>query len=362
MTDREKEILDLIKKNPMIQQKEIASELGITRSSVAVHITNLLKKGLLKGKGYIVSENDYVVLIGAANLDIQGFTRNKLIERDSNPGKIQICTGGVSRNIAENLAKLQVDTQLISAIGLGANGKRIIDECRQLGISTENSLILPDVDSSIYMAIMDQEGDMALALSDMTISDRITVDFIRSKTGILEKAAAIIMDTCIPKDVLAYVITNFRGKPLFIETVSVGKAQKLKDIIGGIHTLKTNRLEAEYLSGIKIEKTTDLQRLAEYFIKHGVGRVFITLGKDGVCYQDQNGFIHYQGPQLKVKNATGAGDAFTAGLVYSNLNNYTIDQTLKFSTAASILALSGHETVNPLMCIENIEKILKELS
>ena len=55
MTNREQEILELIRKNPMISQKELADSLGITRSSVAVHISNLLKKGYVVGKGYIVT-------------------------------------------------------------------------------------------------------------------------------------------------------------------------------------------------------------------------------------------------------------------------------------------------------------------
>ncbi|WP_352405018.1 winged helix-turn-helix transcriptional regulator, partial [Sporanaerobacter acetigenes] len=49
MTRREEEILELISKNPLISQKEIAEQLGITRSSVGVHIGNLMKKGYIIG-------------------------------------------------------------------------------------------------------------------------------------------------------------------------------------------------------------------------------------------------------------------------------------------------------------------------
>ena len=50
MTQRESEILKLIEKEPLLSQREIAEILGITRSSVAVHISNLMKKGLIVGK------------------------------------------------------------------------------------------------------------------------------------------------------------------------------------------------------------------------------------------------------------------------------------------------------------------------
>ena len=46
MTKREEEILNLIKSNPLISQNELSEVLGITRSSVAVHIANLIKKDI----------------------------------------------------------------------------------------------------------------------------------------------------------------------------------------------------------------------------------------------------------------------------------------------------------------------------
>ena len=54
MTQRERQILNWIKENPMISQQELADKAGITRSSAAVHISNLMKKGYISGKGYIV--------------------------------------------------------------------------------------------------------------------------------------------------------------------------------------------------------------------------------------------------------------------------------------------------------------------
>ena len=53
MTQREAQILQWIQENPLISQQELADRAGITRSSVAVHISNLMKKGYIDGKGYI---------------------------------------------------------------------------------------------------------------------------------------------------------------------------------------------------------------------------------------------------------------------------------------------------------------------
>ena len=53
MTQRERQILQLIEANPMISQQELANALGITRSSAGVHISNMTRKGIIAGKGYM---------------------------------------------------------------------------------------------------------------------------------------------------------------------------------------------------------------------------------------------------------------------------------------------------------------------
>lgn len=59
MTNREKQILKLLKTNTLIQQQEIAETLGISRSAVAGHIMRLINKGYIKGRGYILTEHNY---------------------------------------------------------------------------------------------------------------------------------------------------------------------------------------------------------------------------------------------------------------------------------------------------------------
>ena len=104
MTQRERQILQLIEDNPMIQQNEIAEKLGITRSSVAVHISNLIKKGHIAGKGYVLRSGSYAVVVGGVNVDIGGRSFAPLVASDSNPGTVSVSLGGVGRNIAHNLA------------------------------------------------------------------------------------------------------------------------------------------------------------------------------------------------------------------------------------------------------------------
>ncbi len=106
MIDREKQILNILRRNPLIQQNEIADILQVSRSRVAAHIMDLTRKGLIKGKGYILTEQDYCVVLGAINMDIRGVADIHYPQAASQPGDIRCSAGGVARNIAHNLALL----------------------------------------------------------------------------------------------------------------------------------------------------------------------------------------------------------------------------------------------------------------
>lgn len=359
MTLREKEILSMIKANPMISQQEIAKVLGITRSSVAVHISNLIKKGYIKGKGYVLNEENFVTVIGGANVDIQGFSQVKLVLKDSNPGKVKFSAGGVGRNIAENLSRLNIKTKLITAIGDDLYGEKIINECRAAGIDTDQFLILKNIPTSTYLSVLDEKGDMKVAISDMDTIDYLNIDYIKTKSHIIENSSAIIIDTNISKELIEYLLSNFKNNIFFVDTVSTIKAKKIKDLIGLFHTIKANIYETEELTGINIKSEKDLLKASEILLNKGLKRAFITLGERGVFYRDEFVKKNVKHSIDKVVNATGAGDAFMAGLVYSYINDLTIEETIEFSMCAAELALSHENTINPNISVENIYKKMR---
>ena len=360
MTNREEELLELIRKNPAISQNELAASLGITRSSVAVHITNLIRKGHILGKGYILKQDDYISVLGGVNMDIIGIPDKNLLLRDSNPGRVKVTLGGVGRNIAENLVHLGIPAKLISAVGEDIYGKKIMEHANRIGLDMKNSLVLNQIPTSTYLAILDGKGDMKAAISQMDIFDEISIDFIQDKKPVIENSKICIIDTNIPNDVIHYVLDNFKNTVFFLDTVSSTKARKIKDKIGAFHTIKPNKIEAELLSDVKIENVHDMIKASEYFLDQGVKRVFITLGAEGVFYHDGNVHKLIPNPKVKVANATGAGDAFSAALAYSYFNDYDIDESARFSMAAAILALSYEETINPNISKENVNKKMKE--
>ncbi|MDF2557909.1 MAG: kinase, PfkB family [Bacillales bacterium] len=300
---------------------------------------------------------DFSLVIGGANVDIQGFPENQLKLRDSNPGKLKISLGGVGRNIADNMCRLGLPTKLVTALGEDVYAAKIREGAKKIGLDLSEALTVPEQSSSTYLSILDENGDMALALADMDIIDKLDMNFIRQKTDSIKAAKIVVVDTNLHRDLLDQLTFEFPKTSFLLDTVSTTKAIKVKDFVGRFHTIKPNKAEAEILSGIKIESNEDLSRVEEYFMKQGVKRLFITLNKEGVFFSDGINRGKINCIQADVINSTGAGDAFVAALAYCHVNEMVLQETAYFAQCAAVLALSHEDTINPNMSVENILKM-----
>ena len=359
MTQRERQILQLIEANPMIQQQEIADKLGITRSSVAVHISNLTKKGCIAGKGYVLRTGSYAVVVGGVNVDIGGRSFKALVAEDSNPGEVMTSLGGVGRNIAHNMSLMGLDVRLLSAYGDDLNGERVAASCSELGIDLSHALRVPGGTTSTYLYITDPEGEMALAVSDMEVCKRITPEYLSKNLALLQNAQVVVADANIPEESLKFLAENL-FVPLFVDPVSTVKAEKIKSILPKIHTLKPNRIEAELLSGVKIENEEDAEKAAKALIEKGVRRVFISMGAKGVFAATAKESLWHGIIPGKMVNTTGCGDAFMGALVWAYLEGMDLKDTAAAGLAAGSIAMESDETINPLMCEEVLKNRMKQ--
>lgn len=355
MTQREKEIVAILKEEPTISQDDLAQRLNITRSSVAVHITNLIKKGIILGKGYIVNEEPYIVVIGGSNIDIQGIPHHTLIQKDSNIGHVSISHGGVGRNIAENCTRLNIPTRLISVIGQDLYGQSMLAHAKSIGLHMNDSLILNHHKTSTYLSILDEHHDLALAINDMEIMNSLTKEFILSKKRLLEHAQLIVCDTNLNEDVLETIIQIAKDIPLFIDTVSSTKALKIKPYLSKIHTIKPNK--AELYALVDPNHTLDLHHAAKLL---PCPYAYISLGSAGVLIKDHDSLTHLSTPPIEVANATGAGDAFMAGLVYGYLNQFNPTQCATMAMSAARIALQSEATISDQLSEETCLTTMKE--
>lgn len=359
MTQRERQILRWIEENPLISQQELADKAGITRSSAAVHISNLMKQGHIAGKGYIVRTAPYAVVVGGVNIDIGGRSNQTLVPADSNPGQVRMSLGGVGRNIAHNMALLGVDVRLLTAFGDDMNAQRIAASCGELGIDISQCLTVPGAATSTYLFIADEKGDMALAVSDMEIYNHVTPTFLSGRARLLQNAQLIILDTNIPVESIAWLADNLR-LPIFADPVSTAKAEKLRPVLGKLHTLKPNRLEAELLSGVDITDQESLDLAVDALLNTGLRRVFISLGGDGVYAADHNQRLHVPCCPGRMVNTTGCGDAAMAAIAWAYLEGTDLAGTARAAMAAGAIAMESAETINPNLSAHGLKARAQE--
>lgn len=357
MTQRERQILRWIEENPFISQQELAEKAGITRSSAAVHISNLMKKGYITGKGYIVSPASYVVVVGGVNMDIGGISHAQLVSSDSNPGRVRISLGGVGRNIAHNMALMGLDVRMVTVLGGDFYAQKIVSTCGEMGIDISRSLRVADAITSTYLFISGPDGDMKLAISDMDIYSHLTPAFLASKLSLFNNAKLLVVDTNIPAESIAWLVEHVEV-PVFADPVSTAKAEKLRPVLGKLHTIKPNRIEAELLSGVSITDERSLRRAANVLLKTGLQQVFISLGAGGVFAANQDRGLHLPSIPGPMVNATGCGDAFMAALAWAYMEGMDLEQSAYAGLAASSIALEGSETINPEMSVDAIRSRL----
>ena len=304
--------------------------------------------------------NPYILVLGASIVDIFGFCGRSYAQRDSIPGHIKISFGGVCRNIAENLARVGVNTQFISTLGDDENGKSILEHSKKFGYNMENSLFLEGESTPTYLAILNHQGEMESAVVDMESLNKMDERFVDEKHEVFENAEYTIVDSDNPA-LLEYILKKYQGKSKFIlDPVSAKKAKNIRHLIKYFHTIKPNRFETEALCGFKIETNDDLRKAGRFFIEQGVKNVFISLDADGIYYITSEG---EEGTlacceAIEVKNVTGAGDSFVAGIGYGYMNNLNIKDTLKYSVAMSIITITHEETINPKISHELVEDLV----
>lgn len=358
MTQRERQLLEWIRENPMISQQELADKAGITRSSVAVHISNLMKKGCITGKGYIVRTDPYVVVVGGVNMDIGAVSAGALVARDSNPGHVTTSLGGVGRNIAHNLCLLGQQTAMVTVMGDDDFGRRVQENAKNIGLDLSASAVLPDCRTGTYLYICGPDGDMALAVNDMAIYDRMTPDFLRQRLDFINGADLVVLETNLPEESIRWLCDNCKA-PILADPVSTIKAEKLRPVLGKLAALKPNRLEAELLSGMSIRTREDAAQVARKLLDTGLGAVYISLGAEGIYAADRSGDTAWVPcARCTVANATGGGDAVAAALAARMVLGDSLSDTARWAVGAGALACEAETTINPAMCWDNIETIL----
>ncbi|HIS94586.1 MAG TPA: carbohydrate kinase family protein [Candidatus Ventricola gallistercoris] len=302
----------------------------------------------------------YIAGIGGANMDIHGRSERQLVMRDSNPGTLHMSLGGVCRNICENLVRLGETVRLITVVGEDVHGRSILEGCRAVGIDMSAAQVIPGERSSSYISIMDGDGDMLLAMSDMHIIKRLSAQLVDASRDVLSGADLVVCDGNLSSATIER-LTQVCTCPLYLDPVSTAWAREVRPFIGCFDTIKPNRMELETLAQCPVDTRAHLDEACDRLIAQGVRRVFVSMGRDGMFYKGPEGAIcGVSRPFDGMVNATGAGDASMAGIVWASRRGMSAQDTLNAAMAAGMIAISSPDTISSDMTPEAIDRMVKE--
>lgn len=364
MTERERQILALLREDPTLSPAAIARRLKSSAAAVTVHLSALRQQGEIIGRGYVLKPAGQVVVIGGANMDFKCQAAAPMVLRTSNPGRMAATVGGVACNIARNLARLGVPAALFSVVGQDEFGERILREARAAGVDV-SMILMSARPTGTYVALLDQGGDLTAAISAMDAMEELTPGRIAARASTLARARMVVADCNLDATVLVRLAELCAGAavPLAIDAVSTRKAERLRLLLKAhlpVHLLALNRDEAAVLAGGKVRSDTDLQRTARALHDMGAQHVLIGMSDRGTYASSAGAPAGNHVPPFPVALAdvTGGGDAALAGAIYGILNEQTLAEAARWGQGAAALTVSVPETVSPLLTPAALQAML----
>jgi pseudouridine kinase len=351
LTEREREIVVLLRRDPLIGSAAIAAALGTTRAAVNVHLSNLGKKGVILGRGYVLGEEPPVVVIGGANMDVKARSAAAVVPATSNPGTASMTAGGVGRNIAENLARLGTRTHLVAAVGTDGLGDQVLAATSAAGVHVEH-VRRSARPTGTYTAVLDADGELVVAVADMTATDELTPEHVGSARDLIATAGLVVLDGNLAHPTLAFALdlAAAAGARVVLEPVSVPKARAGADLLTPdrpLFAITPNRDELTALTGLPARTDRQLLKAAAALRARGVRHVWVHLGERGSLLSAAEGETFLPAVSAEVEDVTGAGDAAVAAFCHALLAGDSPEQAAAYGHAAAALTIASTHTVRP---------------
>jgi pseudouridine kinase len=254
-----------------------------------------------------------IYIVGGAAIDITGKPDSICRERDSNLGRVGIRVGGVGHNIAKQLASLSYEVELVTAIGSGFHAGMVRESCHKANVSLAHTYVGTE-HTGTYIGVFDEDGDMLVGISDMSVLDHLTPDYLANLLPQINQAKMCVIDGNLSPESLEYLCKNVTS-PLFYDPVSCAKAKRIGGNIGSCYAIKPNRFEAGFLSGKSCDTLRGIYRASDWFLEQGVKRVFIDLIEEGVFWADAEGCGVVPAETREATTASFVGDAMSAAII-----------------------------------------------
>jgi pseudouridine kinase len=283
-----------------------------------------------------------IVCIGGANVDRKYACVAEAQRGTSNPAYARRSFGGVARNVAETLARLNVAASLFTVLGADESGAALLSHARDSGIDTRLTIQSGAHVTGEYAAVLDPRGELVIGAADMSAIESLSVEDFDAAWSAIQNAEWIFIDCNVSASVLQHCIARAgdAGTRLAIDAVSTAKVRKLPGDLTGVDLLFLNEAEAAAYLASDLDAVDAVQALRG----RGCGGVILTRGARGLVVADER-IAELPASSADCNDVTGAGDALIACTLYRLLQGDDLTAAARTGMLGAAKTLETAETV-----------------
>ena len=300
-----------------------------------------------------------IVVVGNVFVDIKGFPENQYIPSGRNAGRIDIVHGGVGRNVAEDIANLELRPRFVSMVDETAQGQEVVQKLRNHKTDVDYVVAVPD-GMGMWMAIFDNSGDVVGSISKRPRMEAMVQLLEEKGDEIFKDADSIVIEIDVDKDIVkkTFEYAAKYNKRVFAVVANMSIATQRRDFLQSIDCFVCNIQEAGILfaddfSALSPEEMS--RELSERVISAKIPSMVVTMGGKGSVWADMQGNYGVQPAKaVQVRDTTGAGDAFCAGVAVGLTYGKGLADAVEIGTRLASCVITISENVCPRFLPEEL--------
>ena len=293
-----------------------------------------------------------IVVIGAVFVDVKGYPEGTYIPGGRNAGSVEYTHGGVGRNVAEDIANVELRPTFVSLVDITGSGADVINKLKNHKVNTDHIRALRN-GMGTWLAVFDSNGDVVASISQRP--DLAPVAKILDEEGdeIFAKADSIILEIDMEKEVVkrTFALAKKYNKKVYAVVSNMSIALERRDFFQSLDCFVCNRQEAGMMFYDNYEDKTPeemVEILSERVRSARIPSMIVTLGADGAVFADMHGQKGWcPARKVEVRDTTGAGDAFCAGAVIGLTHGKTMGEACQIGSTLSAAVITTYDSVCP---------------
>lgn len=300
-----------------------------------------------------------IVVIGAAFVDIKGFPQNMYIPDGRNVGRIEYIHGGVARNVVEDIANIELRPTYVGIVDDTPLGSAVVQKLRNHKVNTDYVLTIPD-GMGTWLAVFDNNGDVAGSISKRPNMLPLVKLLEEKGDEIFESADSVVLEVDLDKEIVKKVLelSEKHHTKSFALVSNMSIAAERRDFLKRFDCFICNQQEAGLLFLDDYSEASPAEMrdiLAEKVVRANIPAMVVTMGGKGAVYAERTGLKGVcPARNVQVKDTTGAGDAFCAGVAIGLTYGKTMPASIEMGSFLAASVITSSENVCPRFLPEEL--------